>query len=176
MRELTFSGFLSRYTQDLSESKTNSISKLSQEAARDNFRLREPLLLYALFSGKEALLQRRVKGTPLEEQYNSIIDKCSKEQLLHAFMTDDPKLPYSFKKVWRSYLAQKNLKATDAHTKEMIRQRILALQKEKGISNYQIYKELGLNPGNFNDWLKNGAGEKVSLASARRALEYLNSF
>ena len=48
MRELTFVGFLSRYVRELSMSGTNSISKLASEAATDNYRLREPLLLYAL--------------------------------------------------------------------------------------------------------------------------------
>ena len=57
----------------------------------------------------------------------------------------------------------------------MIRQRILSMQKEKGVSNYRIYKTLGLNPGNINDWLKNGAGEKVSLTTAREALEHVQN-
>ena len=49
MKELTFVGFLSLYVRELSMSGTNSISKLASEAATDNYRLREPLLLYALF-------------------------------------------------------------------------------------------------------------------------------
>lgn len=72
------------------------------------------------------------------------------------------KLPSAYHKVWRSYIAQKNRKDTGARTKELMRQRILAMQADKGVSNYRIYKELDLNPGNINDWLKNGAGEKVS--------------
>lgn len=68
----------------------------------------------------------------------------------------DPKLPSGYHMVWRSYLTQKNCKETDAQTKEMMRQRILALQKDKGVSNYQIYTKLGLNPGNTYDWLKLG--------------------
>ena len=92
------------------------------------------------------------------------------------FLATDPKLPSAYHKVWRSYLAQKNRKDTDANTKELMRQRILAMQADKGVSNYRIYKELNLNPGNINDWLKNGAGEKVSLATARRAFVYVNSY
>ena len=176
MRELTFVGFLRRYVRDLSISGTNSISKLSYEAARENFRLREPLLLYALFSGKEASLLRSAEGTTLEELYSSVLDRYSKEQMLHAFLTSDSGLPSAYHKVWRSYLAQKNRKDTDAQTKELMRQRILAMQADKGVSNYRIYKELNLNPGNINDWLKNGAGEKVSLTTARRAFEYVNSY
>ena len=176
MRELTFVGFLSRYVRELSMSGTNSVSKLTAEAAGDNPRLREPLLLYALFSGKEATLLRSAEGTALEKEYSCVLDQYSKEEMLHAFLTSDPELPSAYHKVWRSYIAQKNRKDTDAQTKELMRQRILAMQADKGVSNYRIYKELNLNPGNINDWLKNGAGEKVSLATARRAFEYVNSY
>ena len=176
MRELTFVGFLRRYVRDLSISGTNSVSKLTAEAAGDNPRLREPLLLYALFSGKEASLLRSAEGTALEKLYSSVLDRYNKEQMLHAFLTCDPELPSAYHKVWRSYMAQKNRKDTDAQTKELMRQRILAMQADKGVSNYRIYKELDLNPGNINDWLKNGAGEKVSLATARRAFEFVTSF
>ena len=95
--------------------------------------------------------------------------------MLHAFLTDDPELPSSYHKVWRSYLAQKNRKDTDAKAKELMRQRILAMQADKGVSNNRICEELDLNPGNVNDWLKNGAGEKVSLTTARRTFEFVNS-
>ena len=175
MRELTFVGFLRRYVRDLSISGTNSVSKLSAEAAGENPRLREPLLLYALFSGKETTLLRSAEGTALEKLYSSVLDRYNKEQMLHAFLASDPELPSAYHKVWRSYMAQKNRKDTDAQTKELMRQRILAMQADKGVSNYRIYKELDLNPGNINDWLKNGAGEKVSLATARKALAYVQS-
>ena len=95
--------------------------------------------------------------------------------MLQALKENDPALSAEYRKVWRSYLAQKNRNKTDAQTKELIRQRILSMQKEKGVSNYRIYKTLGLNPGNINDWLKNGAGEKVSLAVARKAFEFMQN-
>ncbi len=175
MRELTFVGFLSRYVRDLSMSGTNSISKLAREAANDNFRLREPLLLYALFSDNSALLQSSMDNETLNKQFSSILNQYSKAQMLQALKQNDLSLPAAYRKVWRSYLARKNRKETDAQTKELFRQRILFMQKEKGLSNYRIYKTLGLNSGNINDWLKNGAGEKVSLATARKAYEYVQS-
>ena len=175
MRELTFVGFLRRYVRELSMSGTNSMSKLAREAATDNYRLREPMLLYALFTDNSALLIKSIDNEALIEQYNAILNKYSKVQMLQALKENDPSLPAKYRKVWRSYLAQKNRKETDAQTKELIRQRILSMQKEKGVSNYRIYKTLGLNPGNINDWLKNGAGEKVSLSTARKAFVFLQS-
>ncbi len=173
MRELTFVGFLSRYVRELSMSGTNSISKLAREAATDNCRLREPLLLYTLFTDNRALLQKSINNDAQKKQYNAIFDQYSKAHMLQALKENDPALPAEYRKVWRSYLARKNRKETDAQTKELLRQRILSMQKEKGVSNYRIYKTLGLNPGNINDWLKNGAGEKVSLSTARKTFEYV---
>ncbi len=175
MRELTFVGFLSRYVRELSMSGTNSISKLAREADKANARLQEPLLLYALFSDNSALLQKSINNDMQKARYDAILEQYSKEQMLQALKENDPALSAEYRKVWRSYLAQKNRKETDAHTKELIRQRILSIQKEKGVSNYQIYKTLGLNPGNINDWLKNGTGEKVSLAVARKAFEFMQN-
>ena len=175
MRELTFVGFLRRCVRELSMSGTNSISKLAREAAADNYRLREPLLLYALFTDNSALLQNSLDNDALNERYDAVFDQYGKAQMLQALKENDPALPAEYRKVWKSYLAQKNRKETDARTKELIRQRILSMQKEKGVSNYRIYKTLGLNPGNINDWLKNGAGEKVSLAVARKAFEFVHS-
>ncbi len=175
MRALTFVGFLSRYVRELSMSGTNSISKLAREAAADNYRLREPLLLYALFTDNRALLRNSIDNDALNKQYNAIFDQYNKAQMLQSLKNNDPALPTEYRKVWRSYLAQKNRKETDAQTKKLIRQRILSMQKEKGVSNYRIYKTLGLNPGNINDWLKNGAGEKVSLTTARKAFEFVQN-
>ena len=175
MRELTFVGFLRRYIRDLSVSGTNSVSKLACEAAEENYRLREPLLVYALFSDNSALLLNKTENEALNKHYSSVLSQYNDNQMHQALRDNDPVLPAEYRKVWKSYLAQRNRKETDAQTKELIRRRILSVQEENGISNYRIYKTLGMNPGNINDWLKNGAGEKVSLSTARKALEFVQS-
>ncbi len=55
----------------------------------------------------------------------------------------------------------------------MIRQRIPSMQKEKGVSSYWISEVLVLTPENNNNWLRTGAGDKVSLAVARKALVFV---
>ena len=52
MRELTFEGFLRRYVRELSAQDTLDVSKLAQEAQQEKPRLREPLFLYAMETGK----------------------------------------------------------------------------------------------------------------------------
>ena len=175
MRELTFSGFLRRYVRDLSLANTNSIYSLVREAAADNYRMREPLLLYALFTDKTEILRQAVRDTDLAGVYEDVLSRYTKEQMLDALERREPELPAEYHKIWRSFFAQRNRKNTDEQTKELMRQRILTMQKEKGVSNYRIYKELNLNPGNINDWLKNGAGTKVSLSTARKAFQFMKN-
>ena len=176
MRELTFTGFLQRYVRSLSLANTNSIYVLAREAATDNYRMREPLLLYALFTGKTAILRQAAKDTDLAGVYEDVLSRYTEEQMLTALERKESELPTEYHKIWRSFLVQRNRKNTDEQTKELMRQRILTMQKEKGVSNYRIYKELNLNPGNINDWLKNGAGIKVSLSTARKAFQYMENY
>ena len=171
MRELTFPGFLGSYVRSLSQKNTASLYALSQEAAQDNPRLREPLYLYALFSDKLPLLQKAAQSNPIPG-FSEIVDRFDKDTVLSLLTRDDPALPEGCRKVWRSYLAQKNRCAAESDTKELMRQRILALQKENGLSTYRLYTDLGLNPGNINAWLKYGESSKVSLQTARRLYRY----
>ena len=43
------------------------------------------------------------------------------------------------------------------------------------MTNYRIYTDLKLNPGNLNAWRKHGDGDEVSLETDRRTLRYLES-
>ena len=57
-----------------------------------------------------------------------------------------------------------------------MRRRIVQLQKEKGVSTYRLYTDLSLNPGNLNAFLKHGDCSKVSLSTARRAVQHLQDY
>ena len=175
MRELTFAGFLSRYVRELSLSGTNAISILAREAAEKNYRLREPLLLYALFTDKIPLLRKSIRNDKLKRHVESILDRFDRERMLQALKEEDPELPPEYRKVWRSYLVRKNIKKREAHTKELTRQRILSMQQEKGISNGRICQTLGLDPGNIGAWLKNVAGGRVSLETAGKVFDFMES-
>lgn len=84
-------------------------------------------------------------------------------------------LPVEYQKVWRSYCSQKNKGLADNHTKELMRQKVKRLQEKNGVTNYRIYTDLKLNPGNLNAWLKHGDSDKVSLETARTTLRYVES-
>lgn len=175
MRKLTFPGFLAQYVRQLSKADTNSIFKLVREAVADNPRLKAPLLLYALYSGKQDILLRAAKETSLLESFSDILGHYDEEAMTLLLESRSPLLPEEYHKVWKSYQSLKNKGATDDHTKELMRQKVLRLQAQKGITNYRIYTDLKLNPGNLNVWLKHGYSDKVSLETARNALRYVET-
>ncbi|NLV50690.1 MAG: transcriptional regulator [Clostridiales bacterium] len=175
MRELTFTGFLKSYVRALSAAETNSLYKLTKEAADENPRLREPLLLYAKFTDNTDVLLRAAKKTALYSEYKNLANRYDKAGFEAALQNASSPLPEEYKKVWRSYLSKKNRLQNDNHTKELMRNKVVKLQKAKGVSNYRLYADLGLNPGNFNTWLKYGDPSKVSLDTARRTVKYLEN-
>lgn len=173
MRKLTFSGFLQKYVRELSEQNTMSLYKLANEATRKNPRLREPLLLYALFKDKADVLLSATKDKQLHTEYASLLELFDKARMLEALMSQSSNLPSGYLKIWKSYLSEKNRIATDNQTKVLMRNQIVRLQNEKHVTNYRLYVDLGLNPGNLNAFLKHGDSSKLSLDTSRKVLNYL---
>lgn len=176
MRELTFKGFLARYVKQLSKSNTNSLYKLAEEASGDNPRLKEPLLLLALYSGKQTVLLQAAKDQKLFAEYQRMVSQYSVDQMTQMFEDSASALPNEYHKVWSSFQFQKNRGQSDDHTKELMRLKVKKLQEQCGVSNYRIYTDLKLNPGNVNAWLKHGAADKVSLETARTILHYVEKY
>lgn len=176
MRELTFKGFLAQYVKRLSKFDTNSLYKLAEEASSDNARLREPLFLFALYSGKQTVLLQATKDQHLFAEYQKMVSQYSAQQMTQMFEDKDSMLPNEYHKVWRSFQSQKNRVQSDDHTKELMRLKVKRLQERCGVSNYRIYTDLKLNPGNVNAWLKHGVADKVSLDTARRTLRYVEGY
>lgn len=175
MRELTFRGFLTQYVKQLSVQNTNSLYKLAAEASGDNPRLREPLLLFAMYTQKQDVLLNVTKDAALHEHYARLAAQFAAEQMTAMFEQASPDLPAEYHKVWRSYQSRKNRNQADNHTKELMRKKVKRLQEKNGVTNYRIYTDLKLNPGNLNAWLKHGDSDKVSLETARMTLHYVEA-
>lgn len=175
MRELTFRGFLTQYVRQLAEQETNSLYKLAAEAGSTNPRLREPLLLYAVYSQKQDVLLQATKEPSLREEYRCLAMLYTVDEMTDLLEQASPLLPDGYHKVWRSYQSRKNRCQADDHTKELMRQKVKRLQEKNGVTNYRIYTDLKLNPGNLNAWLKHGDADKVSLDTTRRTLRYVEN-
>lgn len=171
MRKLTFKGFLSRYVKNLSYSNTLDIKRLAKEATTSNLRLCAPLVLYSLVSSKKDHLM-------------DALSDCSKAsemiRMLTYFDCSDLEsqlgkgnLPEDYLKVWKSFLVARDAPKRDDDLKGAMRKKILSIQAEKNCSNYRIYTDLKLNPGNINSWLKNGDSTKVSYQTIERVIDYL---
>lgn len=171
MRRLAFPAFLGKYMRGLSYSDTASIRALAGEAAHDNPRLREPLYLYALSVGREDMLLKAVRGTPLQNEYEQMSALYSYRDIIQTLENTPEKLPEGYQKVWRSYVCEAEMPERDGRVKQLMRSRILELKNEKGLSVYMICRELGLNRSRVSAWLK-GTSDRVGLNTARRILDY----
>ena len=166
MRKLTISGFLSEYVKSLSESHTLNIHKLTGEVYTGNYRLREPLFLYCYYSSKSDILLKYLNDDDTSE-YNYVSKLLKKNQT--------GSLPSDFSKVINSYNRRIGMPDNDDHIKSLMLDKIIKLQKEKHVTNYRIYKDLKINPGNFNSFIKNRDLKKLSLNKSREVYNYLQN-
>lgn len=67
-----------------------------------------------------------------------------------------------------SFYADWHRPETLARSKSIRRDACLRAKRERGVPVAPICRELGLNVGNVNAWLKNGDMSKVSLENATR--------
>ena len=172
MKKLTLKGYLERYVKSLSISNTTSLFKLADEA-KANHRLREPLFLYALCAGKVDLLVQASKDYNLRSQYSEMAARYTWPIMLRALETGDEALDRNYHKTYNSYTCRRDMPETHSKSKTLMYNKIKRLQQSKNISNYRIYNDLRLNPGNINAYLKTGDVTKVSRDVARRIVVYL---
>ena len=170
MRRLTFKGFLDDYVAELSFSGTSSVIKLLKELEQ-NPRLKEPLILHSIFSGLPCSVSDRYPA--FFEEYRYLLDLLQNKELEQIVKTE---LPYKYQKIFSAYEYRLNRVANENESKLLMRKRIISIQEEKGITNYRIYTDLKMNPGNVNSFLKNGVPEKISLASAREIWCYVKEY
>ena len=175
MRKLTFEGFLKQYVAELSGVQTASVHKLADRMA-ENPRLKEPLFLYALAFNKVDLLLRYTATSAVAAEYEQLSNLYSLEQMLVLLEKQSPELPEGYRKVWRSYCSVRDAVLADNNTKELIHRRVLELQEKKKLTNYRLYTDLKLNPGNVNAWLKHNDSSKMSLDCARQIYKYARSY
>ena len=171
MRALTFKGFLTQYVKELSQANTLSLKALAQEVEAGNYRLAAPLVLYAVDSEKSASLLRALGASATADELRRDLQAFSEagvEQMLSS-----GKVPSDYMKVWQAFVVAKNAPERDAALKEAIRKKVLQVLQNSSCTNYRIYTDLKLNPGNVNSWLKNGDSSKVSYKSAERILNYV---
>ena len=175
MRKLTFEGFLKQYVAELSGIQTASIHKLA-DCLQDTPRLKEPLYLYALAFDKVDRLLRYTVNSAVAAEYEQLSNRYSLTQMLLLLENQSLELPEGYLKVWRSYCSVRDAVLADNDTKELIHRRVVELQQKKKLTNYRLYTDLKLNPGNVNAWLKHNDSSKMSLDCARQIYKRAKSY
>ena len=175
MRKLTFEGFLKQYVAELAGVQTASVHKLA-DCMTENSRLKEPLFLYALAFDKVDLLLRYTATSAVAAEYEQLSNRYSLEQMLVLLENQSLELPEGYRKVWRSYCSVRDTSLADNDTKALIHRRVVEIQQKKHLTNYRIYADLKLNPGNVNAWLKHNDSSKMSLDCARQIYKYAKSY
>lgn len=174
MRKLTFKGYLQKYVKSLSLSGTNDIKRLAEEVPK-NYRLAEPLVLYALSVNKRNRLLQVATDPHLKNLIHYFPEQLSWDDILLAFVNNEKNYPSEIRKVYSSYISQRDRQKANSHTKALMLERSRQLQQEKRVTTYRIYTDLKLNHGNVNAYLKNGDINKVGLEVAEKVLDYLRS-
>ena len=167
MREQLFINFLQDYLQDISGLQTCNIHKLANEMKK-NYRIRDSLILYCALSGDN---RKKILNRFTNNKYKEVMSNLNENN----FLSDDYE-EYEFRKIWNSYQNKIKIVEYDNYIKENARLTILKSMKEKGITNYRVYKDLNLNPGNINDYLTNNNLKKVSVATVKAIANYVYTY
>lgn len=174
MRELTFKGFLAKYVKELSFAGTVDLNTLASEALNGNYRLRAPLLLYAVTNGKSNLLREHLQRAGDQGELLKMLDSLDGTDM--EKLLEKGAFPIAYQKVWNSFKVRRDRSKNENDLKAAMRMKVIQLQEAKKCSNYRLYKDLRLNPGNINCWLKNGDGSKVSYQTAERIIAYMMQY
>jgi len=175
MMRLTFEGFLGSYVKYLSGENTLALPRLVRLLSTEP-RLVEPLVLWAVATGHGDRLARLLEDDRALASEVALVERLASEDRLEtALASGDPVLRPEYAKAWRSYAARRDAGARDARLKLDARARVLALKAEKGVSQYRMAKDLGLNPGNLNAFLVQGDPRKLGLDNAYALVRYLEA-
>lgn len=173
MQKLTFRGYLSRYVRQLSGLNTNSIVRLAKEA-QTNYRLREPLFLYAYCSDRMNVLLACTSDSEWGEKFQQVSSQFSFPKLLQALESQNKVLNERYHKCYHSYACRRDMPKTYNRKKGLMRNKILQLQTQKKVTSYRVCLDLGLNRSNVTAYIKHGDVDRVSVDLARKILEYLD--
>ena len=163
---LSFLAFLQQYVQELAGKDTLDIQQLLS-CCNDFPKLREPLFLYAVFSGQLSALLNALQVHPNPALY----ELCSTYSSLTVEMLQQQNtaLPERVLRVWNSYVSVRDSAKTENHIKELMRQRILLLLQSQDITAAQLCDKFHLAPA----WLEYGDTNTISYDDAAKLLDYV---
>ena len=170
MREWTLKGYLLSQLQMFSDYDGVSLYAFS-DMARNDARLQDALCMYLMLYVDDSLRSRLMKKyaylqAPCQSLAGLTVDN------VESFFDCDQFSEYQT--VYSNYCYLRDRGEKEDKLKRIMYQKIVERQREKNLTNYRIYTQLRLNPGNINAFLKNGDVSKVSLDTTRQILAFVN--
>ena len=172
MRKLSLKSYLEKQMIALSGLNSKSLYRFSAQSEK-NARLKDTVALYLMLFVNDDLKRHLLKKYPYLSSGCEKLSGITQENA-ESFLENDSLSEY--RTIYENYLNRVNKQANEDEIKRMMHRRIAQLQREKGITNYAVYKALKLNPGNANAFLKNGDVSKLSLDAVRRMAEFVNQY
>ena len=177
MRRPLFSRWIRRQVLNLANIEPFSLRKFAALAQKENPRLREPLLLYAIANDCTSKLLGYTYKEDVLNSYTQILELLKDKDLAEVALNnlDIDGLPREYSKFFASYRSAYNKPQANRESKHLRWKKSRLLQLEKGVNTADIYHTLDLNPGNVNAYMKHGDLDKVSLKNATEIMKYLHA-
>jgi hypothetical protein len=175
MKVQSFHQFLRNYARSMNSEETLSLAKAEQWAT-DNSRFLT--LMSILFLFDEKALSKLEKN---KEKYRTLYSAYQSAKSKYAHMDFDRLNEYvngldAFDELRKTYLSYQRLVLNRKNAIKLnLYEEIQDFKAQKKISNYRIYTDLHLNPGNTNDFLKNKRIDKLSEENVNRIYTYCRS-
>jgi hypothetical protein len=176
MKKPSFLSFLRNYLKYLGNTSSLALPKLVQLANSDYPRVAEPLYFYAVETEQLARLLKLSEGKWFYDDYSNLAEKfkCRKD-LTSALDAENPRIPLRYLKVYLSYISERDKITNDKEFAALARAELLEQLAGKGLSNYRVYTDLNLNPGNINQYLKHGDTRNISRKTVNKLLRYVRA-
>lgn len=173
MKNTTFVSYLSDYVYKLSFAYTTNIAVLAQEVQNDNCRLKEPMVLYALFSSQTKELLQSTENEELKREYEDLFDTYDCTSMEFALQNHSKNLNEDYHKVWEAYQCYLNMPGVENRVKGLMRDKINQLQTQYGFTTNWLCEKLDLSVNILTTWLVDGDNATISVDAARKAWHYV---
>jgi hypothetical protein len=173
MRRFTLKGWLARELKYLSGEETLNLRRLAYLAQGPCPRLWERLVLYTVVKGQAKQLRAYLYDERLIEKFEAVNFTLSGANLNDPESWDTDALPERYKKALSSFRSAYHSIDTRNKSKRLRWQKTIQLQRQKGVSNAEIYQALGFDAGNINAYLKHGDIDRVTLDAATDIMKYV---
>lgn len=162
MKNLSLKTYSKKYLYKLSGSL--KVKEMAMQAVTSNHRLFVPLAVYAYFMKYPGSWFSGDCRCLLDSLYEGNIERTDSQMLKFLEQYDHEEVL----KFCETFTAE-NKQRDQNELKNQYRAALIKLKKEKGLTDYQLCKMAGANPGNFHLFLNKNMNSKLSVNKCNAA-------